>query len=447
MTPISPLIRRSSSANAVHSDFEVVSGRQIESQRFAFVGIDSEPSHRSSLLAWPFAGFLLAMVSWGEGHSALPAILMPVVLCVAVSRWQVALFLLAYHATVVRFLPSYAQTWFDAPGFGYLLMLALGVLGSISWILTWTKSRTMWRIALHSIVGFMVPLFMPLVAMVSPGHPLIGWGFALQGAGWTGVVLAILMTAAACVAARNTQPRLVVGVLVAVAALLAVVAQFQQRHPGVEAVGVVAVNTGFGKPPLNDYEIVSRIEELGETVRGLKGAPTGQTLVFPETTLGRYDNTFATVLEHEVLGPARSRGLSLVLGMEVRNKAGLHFNLASLFTEGHVVPVPQRQPAVYSMWAPWRDAGHFTADWQRNSLMDLPDSKAARIVICYEEYLPGIFLRDEWSGGHDLVVIMSNNWATRDMLAPAIQQSHSEGMLRLFGRPYVRAENLPASLR
>jgi hypothetical protein len=42
-----------------------------------------------------------------------------------------------------------------------------------------------------------------------------------------------------------------------------------------------------------------------------------------------------------------------------------------------------------------------------------------------------------------MYVAVTNTWAAQSPVAAEIQTQHSLGMARLFGRPYVKAENRP----
>ena len=66
------------------------------------------------------------------------------------------------------------------------------------------------------------------------------------------------------------------------------------------------------------------------------------------------------------------------------------------------------------------------------------------MIFCYEEYLPALYLINEARDDFEVYVAMTNTWAAESELASLIQTKHSLGMARLFGRPYLKAENRPA---
>lgn len=67
-------------------------------------------------------------------------------------------------------------------------------------------------------------------------------------------------------------------------------------------------------------------------------------------------------------------------------------------------------------------------------------------MFCYEEYIPALHLLNEAYDDHNLVIVMANGWAAANLTASDVQAAHSEGMARLFGRRYLRAENYQPSI-
>jgi len=65
------------------------------------------------------------------------------------------------------------------------------------------------------------------------------------------------------------------------------------------------------------------------------------------------------------------------------------------------------------------------------------------VIFCYEEYIPLLSLINEALDAHNIVVVMSNTWASKDGLGSTIQSQHSEGIAKLFAKRVLRAENRP----
>jgi hypothetical protein len=86
-------------------------------------------------------------------------------------------------------------------------------------------------------------------------------------------------------------------------------------------------------------------------------------------------------------------------------------------------------------------------DWRANNILTLKDGVVARVLFCYEEYIPLLSLINEAKDAHNIVVVMANTWAAKDQLASTIQSRHSEGIAKLFGKRILRAENRPKKER
>ncbi len=149
------------------------------------------------------------------------------------------------------------------------------------------------------------------------------------------------------------------------------------------------------------------------------------------------------VLELELLRSARRSGRTHVVGMDVPvHGAGLLNSAVAFYPDRSSATATARQPAPVALWRPWAK-GAFVADWTARNMLFVGDGERAAIVFCYEEYMPFLYLLNEARDSPTLYIAMSNTWAARDLAADAIQGLHSQGMAKLFGRPYFRSVNRP----
>ncbi|WP_291517420.1 hypothetical protein [Acidovorax sp.] len=395
---------------------------------------------------WLVGGALLGIAAWGLYRTPLLAVMLPVLCFMAPRRACVFALALGYHLATVRFLPEYLLQWFSNYATAVLGWLALGIVSASVWTLCWTASEKRWRVALAAASGFVLSLLPPF-AVVLPGHPLVGWGFVMGGKHWFGVVFAIFITAYVATeirVARSKAPRWLVPYVAAmVIAGLGWGSFFQRQGDGREVQDTVAIHSGWGKPPTSQEQVIERIESVARIAKAtseLQDRP--RLLVFPETTLGRYDVTFGPVLRAELGSHVTAAGQSIVLGAEIDQPDGTAQNLAVVLRrDGTSDYIKQRQPALLSMWAPWKETGHFPADWLGNNILKIEDGLQARVIICYEEWIPALHLLNEALHPHNLVIAMANAWAAPSLTATQIQANHTEGMARLFGRKHLRAEN------
>jgi len=402
-------------------------------------------------LAWLSVGAAIGYAAWGSGRTPLLAILIPLLCFSARSRSEAFLLALGYHLAVVRFLPDYAKAWFDEPLLGLPIWLGVGFVSAAGWATGWTASSDGKRVALASLCALAITL-LPPVAVVLPGHPVVAWGFLLEGTGWVGLFAAIAATMGGCVLVRRARVSeahvwhlpLVMGLI---AAFLVTLSLRQDRMDGSVVGDMAAFATGWGSPPRTDEEIIARLEKAGAMAREASGGEGGARLVvFPETSMGKYDTSFGPVFRNELVAQAQAGRQAIMIGGEVALPDRTAQNLAVLIRrDGTISYVTQRQPAPISMWAPWKD-GHFPADWFGTNTLQIEPGLRARVIFCYEEYLPFLTLINEARDPHTLVVVMANGWAIPNLEASHIQETHTEGLARLFGRKYLRAENYQPAL-
>lgn len=391
------------------------------------------------------AGALLGWAAWGEGRTALLALMMPLCLTLVGGRMNVYLFAAGYHLAVLRGGIPFIGGWFDSTLMGVLAWSAFGVVGGLPWALAWwAKDGRPWTFAASVLGGFLLSL-LPWFAVLQGGHPLYGWGNALPGWGWIGIGVAMAATAYAASMTRRERFKIAAFFVPVLFAVSSTQSRIDMRGSG----PLIATKTHLGRPPTTDDEKMSRYEAVSRVLReagaSFDGSPA--IVVLPETTLGLYDRSFSYAQESHIRQTARLMRVGVIVGREVADKEGGMLNQAVYVnTAGKEQVVNQRNPALLSMWAPWR-ADSFSIDWGRDNRLALDGGAVARVVICYEEYLPFLALLDEWRGGHNVVLAMANAWPTDDRKLSAVQVAHTEGMARLFGRKVVRSENLPAKSR
>jgi hypothetical protein len=170
------------------------------------------------------------------------------------------------------------------------------------------------------------------------------------------------------------------------------------------------------------------------------------SVVWPESIIGRYEPALAPVLEIELLRPSRSLGRTQVIGMDLPLADNRLLNAAvAFYPDGRTATAVARQPAPLSLWKPWRRQDTFVADWSADNMLDLGGEERAAVIFCYEEYMPILYLLDEAFDAPTVYLAIANTWAAQSPQSGAIQTRHSLGMARLFGRPYLKAENRPGA--
>lgn len=393
------------------------------------------------------AGLALGMTAWGVGRVPLLALLLPLVVTYSRSRLQAAGVAFGYAMAVLRYIPAYASSWFDDSLLVGALVTAPAILltGGV-WTLGWSASRLVWRRAAAISAAWLVAL-LPPAALGVAGHPLTAMGLVLPGTGWAGVLAAWVMPAfAVWLAARwrngTRWKSAAFGWLIAVAAItgIALHEPLQAQRTTSAQRGILAQQTAWGElPPNRTEKALARIQSMGQAP-----AHDALTVVWPESIMGRYEPSLYSVLELEVLRPARRAGKTVVVGMDIPMQGNRLLNAAvAFYPDGNTATAVARQPAPISLWRPWRDTNTFVADWRARNTLALGQGDEAAVIFCYEEYLPVLYLLNELTGRPSIYLVLANSWAASDPGAAAVQGWHSFGMARLFGRAYLKAENRP----
>jgi hypothetical protein len=168
------------------------------------------------------------------------------------------------------------------------------------------------------------------------------------------------------------------------------------------------------------------------------------TVVFPEGILGLYDPSLYTVLKVALLNKSRQAGQTVVIGTDLQTSKREFQTVAVVFKpDGTSTYIASRQAPPVSMWAPWSPYRHYPSNWFADNTIGISKGIRARIMFCYEEYLPFLTLIDEAMYDQNLVITMSNLWASNSRLPNTIQAAHTQGMALLFGKQWVRSVNMP----
>ena len=158
----------------------------------------------------------------------------------------------------------------------------------------------------------------------------------------------------------------------------------------------------------------------------------------------RYTPALAPVIAMEITNPAAKAGQTVILGADLPNASGnLELAAIAFYPDGRTATAVARQTVPIALWRPWQDTGSYLVDWRANNLLTIKDGLRARVLFCFEEYVPILSLINEALDPHSIVIVMANTWSAREELGPIIQSQHSQGIANLFGKRLLRAENRP----
>ena len=393
-----------------------------------------------------FMGWSIGVLAWGVGRSPQLAAVLPLAVALCSSRLQAFGLAFSYILAVGRGIPAFGAVWFNSEFLGWTLTLAFCLIGALVWgCLGWSGDRAPSRKALASVLAWTIAL-LPPAAQVLPGHVVIAWGYITPGWKWMGVGLSVVVPAGAVFYVFYKKvPLLKARIALFFLGAVLVAGSFNFQEIDSRYIGdIVAVSTKWGNlSPKSDP--ISRIERAGAVVRALGQEDLATVVAFPESIFGRYDDALAPVLNVELLMPARDHSMTLVFGADAPTPDG-NFETAALafYPNGETARAVARQVVPFALWRPWQKTGYFLSDWRANNILKLKDGVNARVLFCYEEYIPILSLVNEALDDHQLVLVLSNTWAEKSGVSASIQSRHSEGIAMLFGRKLIKAENRPA---
>jgi hypothetical protein len=385
-------------------------------------------------------GFLLGVAAWGEGRAPVLALALPLPVAFSRTRLQAFCVAAAYAIATARYGASFVASWFDnGLAIGIAAILVYGVATGCVWAIGWSASP---RVTVRVLAMTGAWLLALAAGIAVPGHPVIGAGYVLPGAGWCGVAIALALPGVAlCIVGRIPTATLRRNLAASVLAALAAAGVFLGNlRPTADPVrGIHPERTQWGRLDGRD-DALTRMQRMGAALQGKQVA----SVLWPESIIGRYDPATYAVLDLELLQDARRAGRTQVVGMDIAAPGDRLFNAAvAFYPDGRTATAVARQPAPFSLWKPWRHAGTFVADWRAHNMLALGQGDNAAVVFCYEEYVPVLYLLNEALDAPTVYVALTNTWAAPSSAAAAIQTWHSLGMARLFGRPYLKAENRP----
>lgn len=391
-------------------------------------------------------GGFIGWAAWGDGRLPFIAAALPLAVGFSGSRLNAFCMGLAYVLATERAGPGFMAGWFGGDVLiTAILWLGSGLVGGLAWSAGWTASAVPWRRAAASVVAWALTLAPPVAVMVM-GHPVIAWGYLLGGSGWLGV-LASAAVPALILAKVPKIPWPTVRwawLIVPVLGASGSAGVLAYRSSESQFVGdLVAISTPWGAAK-DGMEILTRIERIGQVNARFAQDTDTRVLIYPESILQRYEPALFPVLEMEVINPAARAGQTIIVGTDLPTSTGNYETAAiAFYPDGKTATALARQTVPFALWRPWQALGYSTSDWTANNILTVKPGVRARIVFCYEEYIPILSLMNEAMDAHNLVIVLANTWASESELGPVIQARHSEGVAKLFGKRLLRAENRP----
>ena len=193
---------------------------------------------------------------------------------------------------------------------------------------------------------------------------------------------------------------------------------------------MTAINTQYSFLHQNAILNKNREQTLFQKIKNMKV----NNILLPEHILGTFNK------KNTRLWNKLPQDKTVLAGAYIYDSAHKKYDnvLLSINHQGYKVLYIQRVPVPLSMWVPFSN----TKANARISSTELVlfQEKQLGVIICYEQYLPYIYLETMWKKP-DYLVAISNLWWSSSTIIPRAQKYYLILWSRLFGIPYFYAVN------
>lgn len=400
------------------------------------------------------AAAVVAWLAWGSAHPWPGLMLaMPCIVVLASNRWLAAGCWVVYQVVASHHFYEFLAVWFDSRTVAAAVLGGAALLSSVVWWCAWTPSRHVWSVWWRVVCAWVLATLTP-IALVTFGNPLIGIGYVLPGWGWVGLMTVVVGMPWVAVQVKCLQDRREHGRLFAwgwLTVLMLVLCLATNRPDasdvwrGRVAGDAVAMTTELGRFPGDVDQQLDRFERLSRSLKVLTDDANGHLdlslVVLPESIVGWETFESQRILDQH-WQPAVARGdLSVLYGSDVLGADGRVVSRAVLVNPlGERVVRYVRQPAPLAGDTKWWT--YFPLGWMRPSVVNLGEGVVGRVLLCFEELMPVMHLLPEaFEATQHVVIGMANHSTDPERMSGFAQSMHTEGMARLFGRAWLRADN------
>jgi apolipoprotein N-acyltransferase len=315
---------------------------------------------------------------------------------------------------------------------------------SLPFLVFWSKDGK--RKALCLISAFIAAYVLPPLSLIGIINPLMASGTIFKGWGFAGI---LSMTAIYVLCALSGKAAYTFLCVIALFAALPGDSWYTPISPD----KIMAVDTSFGRLGSGSFNFerdYERAEMVFADLRnriGMRQIASAGVIVLPETIAGRLNNTGLELWKSEIQRLAADKATriaktAVLFGAELPTGDGRKYDNALVMLHKNTFSfVPQRIPALYSMYrGPFAKTGANLHLFD-NGILELPDGRTSAIIICYEAFLTWPYLV---SMIHRPGVIISNSnlWWCRETSLPAAHRTVVSLWALTFGVPVVFARNI-----
>lgn len=339
-------------------------------------------------------------VAWSGDEGLVPLAVVALILWrTARTRAEAFFVALLYYAGAAHGLANAAAFFFDPEGRAWehgVAVVALAVaLCALPWAVLWSPDLVRSPgLRLGRGLLLALALLVPPVGLVSFANPFVGGASAFPAIGPTALLAVVAFTFAP--SGRRAAP--------AIALALVLSAGLSERASAATPATVpfVGLSTAIDSPrersASNEY---SQTASLLATVN----VPDPVVLLLPET-VGGTAGGLTTTLWSEGLA---SRTAPLLVGMlhdDPREQVRLSGMM--VFDQDRAWFWPQRFPAPFGMWAPWRQADHVESRLMEPGAREFRGHRVG-LLVCFEQFVSWPFFQTSLARA-DVILAPANLW-------------------------------------
>lgn len=386
------------------------------------------------------ASLAIGWLAWGGKTYLTPfAIIFPVIWAASKTRHTAVAVAIAYYLAATRLLapPSLLSAGESNLLPGVLLWVVAVAINAGIWASLWSppgRPNLFARLILAEIM-----LILPPFGIVGWTNPFMSAAALFPGLKWYAIAMGIVATWSIILLARNPSNKTIS--LFLVCSLASGWAQSQYKEPP-DPRGWIAFPTHMGKGDDSPDSIRNRIGQIGEGVKVATGDGHFNVVVFPEHTLGNWDERIQPGMLRTELGHDLASGRNVVVvgaRMRVADTKKTE-NVLVVLSRQQTQHFASRQPTPFSEWKPWSTDG-VVSGWWKTGIHEVAGMKAS-FLFGYENLLAWPILSDFLLHNPHFIVSVENAWWVHGINAEdALPAQHAKVWGKIFGVPVLRAVN------
>ena len=309
---------------------------------------------------------------------------------------------------------------------GFLSWLFVIIATTLPWILIWSKY--MKKRALLFPFVLMVTI-LPPIGFIEAANPIVSAGLFFPGTGYFGIVLYIATLYLLVFLSSKYMPGFKKWIF-----NISLISLYTMTGCDIKPLNtsnfITPVQTQYSFSHRNTFIDQKREKDLFKKIKNMRV----DTILLPENILGSFSK------EHMQLWRKLPHNKTVLAGASIYDSTHKKYDnvLLSINHQGYKVLYVQRIPIPFSMWIPFSDS-KANARISSTELVSF-QKKQLGILICYEQYLPYIYLETMWKKP-DYLIATSNLWWSSSTIISRAQKYYLILWSRLFGIPYFYAVN------